>query len=303
MNLNLLLNIDDFRWQLITVSRSQCIDNFSLLLPVIIENEDALWLHDEMYNLCYGWGCVHNFYFDFDFAHSRTITGGWMSYNNHKTILNLWKRSQNRSCSGIDHLHANHNQKPRAVIGCQNQANIITSESDRHNAVVDFYKNNTACIIWDDDKHPFLPNIDFSNRYLAEKAGILSTDLDTRKRQITELSKYYCDKGYIEGAKGGAKEANADTVGSEVAFRNFYTEEKDLSSEEQRLRKSMRKIFSLVKNGEKMYLSIDFEKGNAFEWCNAGGEHQGEYRFDGIPNDKDAGRDTSGKHDIWTLRK
>jgi hypothetical protein len=160
-------------------------------------------------------------------------------------------------------------------------------------------------INWDIQKHLFLPNIYYSNLYLAQRfSAELDTDSKERKKQVAERSKQYCDVGYKTDTKGGAKEANAEEVGKEVARRNFYTYEDALTRQEEKLRSgSLRKIFSVIKDGHKLYISIDFEKGNCFELCNSTGKHLGEFRFDGKENGKEGNtKDTSGKHDIWALR-
>jgi len=64
----------------------------------------------------------------------------------------------------------------------------------------------------------------------------------------------------------------------------------------------LRKKLSVLKHGVLIYLSIDFEKGNAFEVCDSKGKHMGEFRFNGIENGKIGSTlDDSGEHDIWAI--
>ena len=101
----------------------------------------------------------------------------------------------------------------------------------------------------------------------------------------------------------GALMALADKLGKSIAEANYYVYDNDLSQLESRLRKSQRKIYSLILvDGTKQYLSIDFHKCFCFEVCDYRGRHIAEYRFDGIENGNNT-IDTTGAHDIIALRK
>ena len=81
-------------------------------------------------------------------------------------------------------------------------------------------------------------------------------------------------------SKGSDMEAYIAAIGSEICRVNYYIEETELSSREQQRARSLRKIFSIMREGHKQYISLDFEKGR-FEFFNERGEHQGEFYFDG----------------------
>lgn len=77
------------------------------------------------------------------------------------------------------------------------------------------------------------------------------------------------------------KQAIIQPVADGIAKLNGYKFNKNLSTLNQRKSSSYRKIYeSVCSDEEKIYLSVDFEKG-AFELCNHEGVHQGEYKFDG----------------------
>lgn len=65
-----------------------------------------------------------------------------------------------------------------------------------------------------------------------------------------------------------------------VARINGYSLNNELSSLNQKIKNSRREIYETGSDRNKVYLSVDFEKG-AFELCNHAGEHQGEYKFNG----------------------
>jgi hypothetical protein len=74
------------------------------------------------------------------------------------------------------------------------------------------------------------------------------------------------------------KNAKIKEMAENVAEINGYKFNQDLSSHNQKLKKSFRFIYEGGKGKQKIYLSTDFEKG-AFEVCNYQGTHLGEYSF------------------------
>jgi len=74
------------------------------------------------------------------------------------------------------------------------------------------------------------------------------------------------------------KNAMIKEMAANVAEINGYKFNQDLSSHNQKLKKSFRFIYEGGEGKQKVYLSTDFEKG-AFEVCNSQGTHLGEYSF------------------------
>src|SRR5436305_1995410 len=97
MNLNLLLNIDDFRWTNILHDYSNCLDNFGEVLVTLIDEEDECWHHPDIYTLTYSWGSVYNFIFSYDYPTAKGLTGGWMKQRHFMTFKNLWKFCKDQS--------------------------------------------------------------------------------------------------------------------------------------------------------------------------------------------------------------
>lgn len=75
------------------------------------------------------------------------------------------------------------------------------------------------------------------------------------------------------------KVAYCREIGGKVCTRNYYLFEKELSNLEFQSCGSLRQIYSIVKSGEKQYISLDFHKG-MFEFHDYAGRHLGEFLFD-----------------------
>lgn len=84
--------------------------------------------------------------------------------------------------------------------------------------------------------------------------------------------------------KGAEIHAYANKIGGEICSCNYYTYEAELSDMERQYAKSIRAVYSIVKeNGSQQFISIDFGHG-MFEFHNENGDHLGEFRFDGSLN-------------------
>lgn len=76
----------------------------------------------------------------------------------------------------------------------------------------------------------------------------------------------------------------ANDIGCKICEENYYHREKDLEKlEKAQGNDKARTIFSIKKNDQFQFLSIDTQHG-MFELCNDRGDHLGEYRFDGRLN-------------------
>lgn len=83
--------------------------------------------------------------------------------------------------------------------------------------------------------------------------------------------------------KGPQIHAYADKIATDLLTENFYIHDEELSKQEQKKAGSLRKIFSILKNGKMQYVSIDFKHG-MLEVVDYNNNHEGEYRFDGSYN-------------------
>jgi hypothetical protein len=118
--------------------------------------------------------------------------------------------------------------------------------------------------------NPF-PNLVQSNKLVNNDWSKFKQDLDNHSDQKLSLIQKMADS---------------------IARINGYAFNKTLSSLNKKKSKSYRKIYQGGSDNNRVYLSVDFEKG-AFELCNNDGQHQGEYKFNG-----DKSRDKKGDHNI-----
>jgi hypothetical protein len=102
------------------------------------------------------------------------------------------------------------------------------------------------------------------------------------KSVLKELAIFFHDE--VLRKKGPETGAYSLTLGNEILESNGYRFEAELSSRvKEDASGSKRKIYSILKNGENQFVSIDFKHG-MFELHNSKGEHLGESKFDGSYN-------------------
>lgn len=169
---------------------------------------------------------------------------------------------------------ANHGMEPPLRLQAKDEIFDFNTVLDINDIEIKYFSNAYRQIIMNEILVPTLinplPNSDLCSDYL---------NIQTQ---------------YIEN--GEDKICIYDKVGTEVALRNGYRIDDELSKLNSKSNaeseKVKRKIFSHSK--AKVFLSIDFRHG-LFEVFNHNGEHQGEYSYVG---EKIHEADTSGKHDI-----
>ena len=138
---------------------------------------------------------------------------------------------------------------------------------------IDFFSHHQDQINWSHaDENSLLPEPQFTME-------IIQQELKNNNIKVTTIQALH----QLILSKGDDKIACITRIGSEICRVNYYIEEKDLSSREHQRTGSLRKIFSIMRDGHKQYISLDFEKGR-FEFCNEQGTHLGEYYFDGSPS-------------------
>ena len=95
---------------------------------------------------------------------------------------------------------------------------------------------------------------------------------------------------------GGEKQGYSYKVGGNICESNYYQFEQRLSSAEQQCCGAQRYIYSILKQGQKQYISLDVEKG-MFEFYDEYGKHIGEYHYDGTRN-----TEAKPSHNLRTIR-
>lgn len=95
MNLNLLIHIDNFRWENITTDRSRQLDSLAIGLETISDYGDICWHHPDSHNICYqSWGCLHDIIQCDDFNTIKDLFG-WIKHNNYKILLDVVQKPSN----------------------------------------------------------------------------------------------------------------------------------------------------------------------------------------------------------------
>ncbi|MBK9497787.1 MAG: hypothetical protein IPO06_00135 [Leptospiraceae bacterium] len=124
-----------------------------------------------------------------------------------------------------------------------------------------------------------LKKLKYNNRNLNINTYLDFSDADERKKILTELN-----------IQQNEKEPFYREVGKQIADKNFFVFSKTQSDHNNALKKEGKAIsktkktrYVIYERGEgknKIYLSLDFEKGT-FEVCNFKGDHLGELFFNG----------------------
>ena len=157
-----------------------------------------------------------------------------------------------------------------------------------------YLSNNPNEIEWGDCD--FLPNQDGIVEILSKE--LIHHGIPTNESwNLYELSIHFHEQVMRHKAAGGELEAYCSEIGDQVCRANYYRLELELSSMEQQLVNSKRRIWSIYKEGKKQFISFDFETGH-FEFHNNQGKHLGEYRFDGSLNKES---DSTGRHDLQSI--
>jgi len=168
----------------------------------------------------------------------------------------------------------------------------ICDRISHHSWKAEYFRSNPSAIDWAKAIEDILPNpksIKECFKRELKKHGY-RTYLPEKLHKLGNL--FYSK--VITHKPDGEKEAYFKEIGQEICLNNYYRYEKRLSANEQRRCKSLRMIFSIIREKKILYLSIDFESG-MFELADSNGCHQGEFRWDGKAN---GNKDTSGRHDI-----
>ena len=175
----------------------------------------------------------------------------------------------------------------------------------------EYYRTHPHEIDWSKGTD-FLPNKDEA-LWIIRREIAAHMSVETMKERLKKED-YHIDEDALQPLKpnadvllfhdevmrsypnGEGLEGYAMQIGGEICLANYYIYEPDLSEAERiRAGGSFRKIYSIVKNGRKQYISLDFHKG-MFEFHDCHGAHLGEFRYDGSRNSE-----AQLDHDLKTL--
>lgn len=199
---------------------------------------------------------------------------------------------------------------PASSKPARNLQELETEFTGEHNGILGVEDNHTAKRVFDIPswfllhseylklhpefidwtKNDVLPLTEYSNLCILELVQKVNVTLTMEQEQLDFFRNKYIrtlrkDKGELM------------KLAKEIALRNCYTENREISSKEQKLKGKQRLIFEITKENEKQYLSLDFENGQ-FEVCNKRGIHIGVYNFSGERTEEAK----SPSHDIDCLK-
>lgn len=167
----------------------------------------------------------------------------------------------------------------------------------------DYYRQHNDEIPWDDRHKNYLPNPHYLLCNMEDKIKEIGLDEKYKEgcesqgvhKQAVETLPFRLKKAadmLHEYARdlGGDINAFAEEIGRLYAEANYYVYEADLTSSERAANgKSLRSIYSLYGQEQKViYISVDF-KHCMLEYHNEVGDHEGEYRLDGTSNKQENG--------------
>lgn len=163
---------------------------------------------------------------------------------------------------------------------------------------ISFLTDNPQFIDWSQSKEGFFANRKKIIEILSREIGDVGIDVPEKEKDIVNV---FHEEVMRKKPNGKELEGYIIKIGDEICRTNYYHFEPELSTMEHQEAKSLRHVWSIVKNGKYQFISFDFETGH-FEFEDNNGEHLGEKRFDGSPNGDDT-VDRSGKHDLKCLDK
>jgi hypothetical protein len=166
-----------------------------------------------------------------------------------------------RSFIELIHISEDDNNNILEQIITVNHASSKTHIDEKNNWLSSLLLKKLIGKEWKPSENLF-PNIDFSNQLVKDE----------------DWSNFYTERDAAKNAY--ERLAIIIDIGKKVAARNQYYPDKKVS-DLNTTKTNLRIVFGAGTDKDRIYLSIDLEKGG-FEVCNYLGEHLGEYFFDGV---------------------
>jgi hypothetical protein len=166
----------------------------------------------------------------------------------------------NKSSLELIHIAEDDNNNALEQLVTVNHASTKTHIDEKYDWLSSLLSKGLIGTEWKPSENLF-PNIDFSNQIMKDE----------------DWSNFYNERDAAKNPND--RLAVIIDIGKKVAARNQYYIDKKVS-ELNTTKTKLRIVFGAGKGKDRIYLSIDLEKGG-FEVCNYLGEHLGEYFFDG----------------------
>lgn len=277
-----------------------CVRAFYEMYYKAMESGDRFYVLEAMMAEQYSYGEYYPAFLHLDWESFHNIPSlSAISFSTYYFIMNALTNLPRKIDGEISFSHL---EEPRGKGGFQYPGckvdfiyDIPKWNSWHHN----FLLSHPQVIEW--TMHSFLPNISKTLEIIEEELVLHlgEEEIDKRLKNKDFHIEEKFDKPLKGNAKtllfhrdvmsiypaGGGRQGYCMKIGKAICECNYYQYEAELSSKEQQLCGSQRSIFSVLKEGHKQYISIDFEKG-MFEFHNERGEHLGEFHYDGTQNGK-----------------
>jgi len=108
---NLLVDINSFYWDDLSVDREQAMDDLILAFDCILEQEDIIWGHPQCYDFLLNWGYFHEILTLDDDERNNRIP--WLREDHQRTLINIWSRKPTQELASnleeLDIEFANYN--------------------------------------------------------------------------------------------------------------------------------------------------------------------------------------------------
>lgn len=234
-------------------------------LKSIISKKDSLW-NDEERTLIINCPII-----GIQFHDAQKISEGLKIACLYNTIAVSFQTESfwNKSSLELIHITEDDNNNTLEQIVTVNHASTKRHIDEQNDWLSSLMSKGLIGTEWKPSENLF-PNIDFSNQIIKDE----------------DWSNFYSERDAAKNAND--RLAVIIDIGKKVAARNQYYSDKKVS-ELNTTKTKLRIVFGAGKGHDRIYLSIDLEKGG-FEVCNYLGEHLGEYFFDGsLQSGKKAG--------------
>lgn len=263
--------------------RDRCVLDFFYMKERAEREHDRFYALESLYTHNFSYGLFYPNFANLtweDFHNCRSFEG--ISQTTHQLLTGF---CQNLGFKSIgSRADFNRLNEPRTESGFRNNTQIdlvhdIASWENWHN---EWYRGHQDRIDWSLANNDWMPRPDRIIKILREE---LYSNLDVKiVDSITDVDVPLAFHDKVVRTQGDRIHAYANSIGTAICSANYYKEEPELSSMEQRACESFRKIFSIINQyGKQQFISIDFAHG-MFEFLDENGTHQGEYHFDGTFN-------------------
>jgi hypothetical protein len=304
---NLLTYLESIKWENTELDRGRSIMQLNDAILQARKKEHSVYSHPDLYYLALSWGSFFNFLWNEGRDDSQRIARfPWLTQIQYDTLCKIFyslgppTNKPSRNLTELEDEFANNNN---GLIGFEINPNLekfVFNIESLCQWEIAYLKNHTEYIDWENCGHDYLPELKKTNELLDSEIKKYIKEEEIEKIR----TKHNNDIGlifYEEVMKKKSAEdriAYAEELGGQIANLNYYQFDEKLTHNEEEYSHAKRRVYGIVKNVRKQYLSIDFEKG-MFEVLNETGDHLGEFRFCGTKN-KNADKD--GGHDLWTLK-